>query len=88
MANEIDGFKIAEDTDIQTINLDLDSTMNIDNDSLGIELLADPKKTVKLDGYGSGDEKVVSPKKEEFNLLNNINSSSEQFFNPARDCSF
>ncbi len=65
-----DSLNIVEDNDIQTINLDLDSTMNTGNDSLGIELLADPKKTAKLDGYSSGEEKVVSPKREEFNLFN------------------
>ena len=44
MANEIDGLKIVEESDIQTINLDLNSPMATNNDSLGIELLADPKK--------------------------------------------
>jgi len=64
-----DSLNIIEDNDIQTINLDLDlGTSN--NDSLGIELLADPKKTAKTDGYNSGEEKVPSPKKEEFNLFN------------------
>lgn len=61
-----DSLNIIEDNDIQTINLDLDlGTSN--NDSLGIELLADPKKTAKTDGYV---DIVPSPKKEEFNLFN------------------
>jgi len=61
-----DSLNIIEDNDIQTINLDLDlGTSN--NDSLGIELLADPKKTVKTDGYV---DIAPSPKKEEFNLFN------------------
>jgi hypothetical protein len=65
-----DSLNILEDNDIQTINLDLDLTTTINNDSLGIELLADPKKTAKTDGYGSGEEKVPSPKRDEFNLFN------------------
>ena len=61
-----DSLNIIEDNDIQTINLDLDlGTSN--NDSLGIELLADPKKTGKTDGYV---DIAPSPKKEEFNLFN------------------
>jgi hypothetical protein len=62
-----DSLNILEDNDLQTINLDLDLSTN--NDSLGIELLADPNKTSKIDGYNSGDEKAISPKKEEFNLF-------------------
>ena len=63
---DINDFKIIEDTDIQTINLDLDlGTSN--NDSLGIELLADPKKTAKTDGNA---DIAPSPKREEFNLFN------------------
>ncbi len=62
-----DSLNILEDNDLQTINLDLDLSTN--NDSLGIELLADPSKTSKTDGYSSGEEKIVSPKKEEFNLF-------------------
>mgnify|MGYP006441883059 FL=1 len=65
-----DSLNILEDNDIQTINLDLDLTTTINNDSLGIELLADPKKTAKTDGYSSGEEKVPSPKRDEFNLFN------------------
>jgi len=65
-----DSLNILEDNDIQTINLDLDLTTTINNDSLGIELLADPKKTAKMDGYSSGEEKVPSPKRDEFNLFN------------------
>ena len=41
-------------------------------DTLGIELLADPNKTNKPDGYTSGEEKPSSPKKE-FNLFGNDN---------------
>ena len=63
---DMNDFKIIEDTDIQTINLDLDlGTSN--NDSLGIELLADPKKTAKTDGNA---DIAPSPKREEFNLFN------------------
>ena len=63
---DMNDFKIIEDTDIQTINLDLDlGTSN--NDSLGIELLADPKKTAKTDGHA---DITPSPKREEFNLFN------------------
>ena len=51
-------------------NLDLDLNTSTNNDSLGIELLADPKKTAKTDGYSSGEEKAPSPKKDEFNLFN------------------
>ena len=63
----MDGFKIVEESDIQTINLDLDSTMNIGNDSMGIELLADPHKKLKSEGSSNAGP---SPKKEEFNLFN------------------
>ena len=63
----MDGFKIVEESDIQTINLDLDSTMNIGNDSMGIELLADPHKKLKSDGPSN---EGPSPKKGEFNLFN------------------
>ena len=59
-------FKIVEDSDIQTINLDLNTLSTSGNDSLGIELLADPKKTAKTDGYSSGEEKI---NKQEFNLF-------------------
>lgn len=64
-----DNLNIVGENDIQTINLDLDLNTST-NDSLGIELLADPKKTLKNDGYSSGEEKVLSPKKDEFNLFN------------------
>ena len=77
-------FKIVEDTDIQTINLDLDSGMNIGNDSLGIELLADPKKTAKLDGNG-GEEKTISPKKEEFTLFNDNDIKDFKIDDPIID---
>ena len=56
----MDGFKIVEESDIQTINLDLDSTMNIGNDSMGIELLADPHKKLKSEGSSNAGP---SPKK-------------------------
>lgn len=65
-----DSLNILGENDIQTINLDLDLGTSTNNDSLGIELLADPKKTAKSDGYSSGEEKVISPKKDEFNLFN------------------
>jgi len=65
----MDDIKILADDDIQTINLDLNTPSNNDN-SLGIELLADPKKSVKIDGY-SGDDFKTSPKKEEYNFFNN-----------------
>lgn len=65
-----DSLNILGENDIQTINLDLDLGTTTNNDSLGIELLADPKKTAKLDGYSSGEEKVISPKRDEFNLFN------------------
>ena len=71
MANELNDLKIVEESDIQTINLDLNSPMATNNDSLGIELLADPKKSIKVDGYSSGEEKAPSPKKEDFNLFSN-----------------
>jgi hypothetical protein len=64
-----DSLNIVGENDIQTINLDLDLGIST-NDSLGIELLADPNKTSKTDGYSSGDEKVISPKRDEFNLFN------------------
>lgn len=64
-----DSLNIVGENDIQTINLDLDLNTST-NDSLGIELLADPKKTAKMDGYSSGEEKAPSPKKDEFNLFN------------------
>ena len=66
----MDDIKILADDDIQTINLDLNAPSNNDN-SLGIELLADPKKSVKIDGYISGDENKPSPKKEEYNFFDN-----------------
>ena len=65
----MDDIKILTDDDIQTINLDLNTPIN--DNSLGIELLADPKKSVKIDGYTSGDENKLSPKKEEYNLFSN-----------------
>ena len=65
-----DSLNIVGENDIQTINLDLDLNTSTNNDSLGIELLADPKKTAKTDGYSSGEEKAPSPKKDEFNLFN------------------
>ena len=65
-----DSLNILGENDIQTINLDLDLGTSTNNDSLGIELLADPKKTAKTDGYSSGEEKVISPKRDEFNLFN------------------
>ena len=65
-----DSLNIVGENDIQTINLDLDLNTSNNNDSLGIELLADPKKTAKSDGYSSGEEKAPSPKKDEFNLFN------------------
>ena len=65
-----DSLNILGENDIQTINLDLDLGTSTNNDSLGIELLADPKKTAKSDGYSSGEEKAPSPKKDEFNLFN------------------
>ena len=65
-----DSLNILGENDIQTINLDLDLNTSTNNDSLGIELLADPKKTAKTDGYSSGEEKVPSPKRDEFNLFN------------------
>lgn len=64
-----DSLNIVGENDIQTINLDLDLNTSTNNDSLGIELLADPKKTAKMDGYSSGEEKAPSPKKDEFNLF-------------------
>ena len=64
-----DSLNIVGENDIQTINLDLDLNTSTNNDSLGIELLADPKKTAKTDGYSSGEEKAPSPKKDEFNLF-------------------
>ena len=85
MANEIDGLKIVEESDIQTINLDLNSPMATNNDSLGIELLADPKKSVKVDGYSSGEEKVPSPKKEDFNLFSNNNINDLKIDDPIVD---
>jgi len=65
-----DSLNIVGENDIQTINLDLDLNTTTNNDSLGIELLADPKKTAKSDGYSSGEEKAPLPKKDEFNLFN------------------
>ena len=65
----MEDIKIVPDDDIQTINLDLNVPTTAD-DSLGIELLADPKKSIKVDGYSSGDDKTTSPKKE-FNLFSN-----------------
>ena len=65
-----DSLNIVGENDIQTINLDLDLNTSNNNDSLGIELLADRKKTAKSDGYSSGEEKAPSPKKDEFNLFN------------------
>ena len=65
-----DSLNIVGENDIQTINLDLDLNTSTNNDSLGIELLADPKKQQKSDGYSSGEEKAPSPKKDEFNLFN------------------
>ena len=65
----MEDITIVPDNDIQTINLDLNVPTTTD-DSLGIELLADPKKSIKIDGYSSGDDKPVSPKKE-FNLFSN-----------------
>ena len=80
-----DSLNIVGENDIQTINLDLDLNTSTNNDSLGIELLADPKKTVKTDGYSSGEEKAPSPKKDEFNLFddNDIKDSPKEsvFFN-------
>ena len=72
MYDELDDIKILADDDIQTINLDL-NTPSINDNSLGIELLADPKKSVKIDGYNSGDDFKTSPKKEEYNFFNNDN---------------
>ena len=43
-----DSLNIVGENDIQTINLDLDLGIST-NDSLGIELLADPNKTSKSD---------------------------------------
>ena len=63
----MEDITIVPDDDIQTINLDLNVPTTTD-DSLGIELLADPKKSIKVDGYSSGDDKPVSPKKE-FNII-------------------
>ncbi len=85
MANEIDGLKIVEESDIQTINLDLNSPMATNNDSLGIELLADPKKSVKVDGYSSGDEKAPSPKKEDINLFSNNDINDLKIDDPIVD---
>ena len=85
MANEIDGLKIGEESDIQTINLDLNSPMATNNDSLGIELLADPKKSVKADGYSSGEEKAPSPKKEDFNLFSNNDINDLKIDDPIVD---
>lgn len=85
MANEIDGLKIVEESDIQTINLDLNSPMATNNDSLGIELLADPKKSVKVDGYSSGEEKAPSPKKEDFNLFSNNDINDLKIDDPIVD---
>ena len=65
----MEDITIVPDDDIQTINLDLNVPTTTD-DSLGIELLADPKKSIKIDGYSSGDDKPASPKKE-FNLFSN-----------------
>ena len=42
-----DSLNIVGENDIQTINLDLDLNTSTNNDSLGIELLADPRKTAK-----------------------------------------
>ena len=43
----MEDIKILPDDDIQTINLDLNVPATND-DSLGIELLADPKKSIKV----------------------------------------
>ena len=73
----MEDIKIVPDDDIQTINLDLNApTTTTTDDSLGIELLADPKKSIKMDGYSSGDDKPVSPKKE-FNLFSNDNNIND-----------
>ena len=50
-----DSLNILEDNDIQTINLDLDLTTTINNDSLGIELLADPKSPWRIINGGPLD---------------------------------
>ena len=42
-----DSLNIVGENDIQTINLDLDLNTSTNNDSLGIELLADQKKQQK-----------------------------------------
>ena len=81
---------IVVESDIQTINLDLNSPMATNNDSLGIELLADPKKSVKVDGYSSGEEKAPSPKKEDFNLeyntyMSHIRYTSRKKFKRQHD---
>ena len=85
MANELNDLKIVEESDIQTINLDLNSPMATNNDSLGIELLADPKKSIKIDGYSSGEEKASSPKKEDINLFLLFFSRKVWIFGPLRE---
>jgi len=85
MANELNDLKIVEESDIQTINLDLNSPMATNNDSLGIELLADPKKSIKIDGYSSGEEKASSPKKEDFNLFSNNDIKDLKINDPIID---
>ena len=64
----MDDLNIIKDEDIRTINLDLNTPVADSSGTLGIELLADPKKTNKPDGYTSGEESRPSSPKKEFNL--------------------
>ena len=47
----MDDLNIIKDEDIQTINLDLNTPITDSSGTLGIELLADPKKTNKPTKY-------------------------------------
>ena len=69
----MDDLNIIKDEDIQTINLDLNTPVADSSGTLGIELLADPKKTNKPDGYTSGEDSKPSSPKKEFNLFGNNN---------------
>ena len=67
----MDDLNIIKDEDIQTINLDLNTPVADSSGTLGIELLADPNKTNKPDGYTSGEDSKPSSPKKEFNLFGN-----------------
>jgi len=76
-----DSLNILEDNDIQTINLDLDLGTSTNNDSLGIELLADPKKTAKTDGYGRKGTAINFVTSEDIDHMNEI----QKFYNTKID---